>query len=360
MKILFNLTVCMLFMYGVIIPQQASNYFPANTGFNWYYVVTPLDSANNEIDPLKYYRADSFAVVADYKGMLANIIFSKSGYLNTIPAQPYSDSLFYHFEDANAFEYAQTGNMEFLLRSLDSLSIDPNFSFLDFFNSLENWYSLYRFGQPVQNDYTILSIDTTLQAGVLTLPLRFEYLGERLADETINTQIGSFNCKKFIIKKSVSIVITPSYLIPIAIIDDTVWIAPDNWIVKSFSPSSYVDMSMLGVDPLFVPGLKTNIIESITDVKEDSEMPLDYYLSQNYPNPFNPITNIEFRITDFEFVKLTVFDVLGNEVTTIINEEMPAGIHLVNFDASDISSGTYFYRLQAGDFIEIKKMIFLK
>ena len=360
MKILFILTMWVLFMSGPILSQQASTYFPANTGFTWNYVASPLDSANNRIDPLTFYRADSFAVVADYNGMLANIVFSKIGDLNSLPSQPYDDSLFYHFESMNAFEYTQTGNMEYLLRSLDSLSIDPNFNFLDFFASLENWYTIYRFDQPVQNEYTILSIDTTLHAGVLTLPLRFEYLGSRLADEFIDTEIGSFNCKKFIIKKTVSIIITPSYLIPIAIIDDSLWIATGSWIVKSFSPSTYVDMSLLGIDPLFVPGLKVEIIEGISDVEEDTEIPLNYTLSQNYPNPFNPITNIEFHIADFGFVSLKVFDILGNEVETLIYEEMNTGNHLVKFDGNNLTSGTYFYRLQAGDFTEIKKMLFLK
>ena len=347
-------------MSGTLISQQASTYFPTNTGFTWSYVVTPLDSANNGIEPFSYYRVDSFAVAADYKGMLANILFSKSGDVNFLTSQSYTDSLFYHFDGTHAFEYSQTSNMEFLLRSLDSLSIDPNFSFSDFFISLENWYSLFRFDQPVQNDYTILSIDTTLKAGVLTLPLRFEYLGVRFDDETLNTQIGSFNCKKFMIKKVVSLIITPSYLIPIATIEDTIWIAPDNWIVKTFSPSAYVDLSLIGVDPLFIPGLKTDIIEIITDVEENVELPLDYLLSQNYPNPFNPVTNIEFRITNLEFVSLKVFDATGNEVTTLIEQELPAGIHLVKLDATGLASGAYFYRLQAGNFSEIKKMVFLK
>jgi len=360
MKTLFSLTFCILFMSGPILSQQASTYFPSNIGFIWYYNAIPLDTDNNPIDPLAFYRVDSFAVVADYNGKLANILFSKSGDLITLPAKPFEDSLFYYFEGMNVFEYTQTGNMEFLLRSLDSMSIDPNFSFLEFFTSLENWHSIYRFDQPVLNDYTILSIDTTIHAGALTLPLRFEYLGSRLADESINTQIGSFNCKKFIIKKAVSIIITPSYLIPIAIIDDTTWIAPENWIVKSFSPSSYVDLSLLGADPMFIPGLMVDVIQSLTDVKEEIELPKEYLLSQNYPNPFNPVTNIEYRITELEFVSLKVFDVLGNEVTTLINEKMPAGTHLVNFNANNISSGTYFYRLQAGNFVEIKKMVFLK
>jgi choice-of-anchor B domain-containing protein len=86
----------------------------------------------------------------------------------------------------------------------------------------------------------------------------------------------------------------------------------------------------------------------------------NYHLFQNYPNPFNPTTNFEFRIADFGFVSLKVFDVLGNEITTLVNEEKVAGSYEINFDASGLPSGVYFYKLQAGDFVETKKMILLR
>ncbi|MBT8387308.1 MAG: hypothetical protein KJO12_07835, partial [Ignavibacteria bacterium] len=190
MKNLYKLILCLLLISGFSLAQQASGYFPSQTGFTWKYHVTPLDSANNGIDPLAFYRADSFANVENSRGMLANIVLTKSGTINSLPAQPYDDSLFYHFEGSNAFEYSQVGNREFLLRTMDSLQIDPNFNFLEFFTSLEDWYSIYRFEQPIESEYTILSVDTTLNNGVLTLPLRFEHLGMRLPDEDIETQIG--------------------------------------------------------------------------------------------------------------------------------------------------------------------------
>jgi hypothetical protein len=360
MKTFYNLILYLLLICSFSFAQQASGYFPSQTGFTWQYLLTPLDSANNGINQLAFYRADSFANIADYKGMQANIVLSKKGSLTSLPSQPYDDSLFSHFEGMNAFEYSQTSNMEFLLRSLDSLSIDPNFSFLDFFISLENWYSLYRFDQPVQNNYTILSVDTVLQAGALTLPLRFEYVGVRFEDVTINTQIGSVNCKKFMITRGVSLIITPINLIPLATIEDTMWIAPDNWIVKSFSPSGYVNLSLIGADPIFVPGMKTEITETISDVQNNTQLPADIRLYQNYPNPFNPKTNIAFTITELEFVNLKVFDAMGKEIQTLVNRELPAGNHSVKFEATGLASGFYFYRLQSGNFSEIKKMVFLK
>jgi len=100
-------------------------------------------------------------------------------------------------------------------------------------------------------------------------------------------------------------------------------------------------------------------------VEEEKDLSIEFSLSQNYPNPFNPTTNIEFRIADFGFVSLKVYDVLGNEVATLVNEEKPAGEYTIEFtvgqDSSpDIASGIYFYQLKAGSFIQTKKMVLMK
>jgi photosystem II stability/assembly factor-like uncharacterized protein len=86
----------------------------------------------------------------------------------------------------------------------------------------------------------------------------------------------------------------------------------------------------------------------------------DYILSQNYPNPFNPTTSFQFRISNFEFVNLKVYDVLGNEIATLVDEEKPAGEYEVNFSGNGLTSGVYFYQLRAGSFIETKKMLLIK
>ncbi len=89
-------------------------------------------------------------------------------------------------------------------------------------------------------------------------------------------------------------------------------------------------------------------------------VPEVYTLSQNYPNPFNPVTNIKFSIPKTGIVKLVIFDVLGREVATLLNESKTAGNYVVDFDASMLSSGAYFYRLESGDFTETKKMLLVK
>jgi hypothetical protein len=98
----------------------------------------------------------------------------------------------------------------------------------------------------------------------------------------------------------------------------------------------------------------------ITSVENINEVVRDFYLDQNYPNPFNPSTTINFSVPSSEFVTLKVFDVLGNEVATLVNEEKPVGSYEVNFNASNLASGIYFYTLQAGKFTETKKLILLK
>jgi len=99
----------------------------------------------------------------------------------------------------------------------------------------------------------------------------------------------------------------------------------------------------------------------ITGVNHDIDPVVnDFVLYQNYPNPFNPYTKIEFSISATEFVSLKVFDVLGKEVATLVNEEKSLGTHSIEFIASKLSSGTYFYKLQAGEKTEVRKMLLLK
>jgi len=85
-----------------------------------------------------------------------------------------------------------------------------------------------------------------------------------------------------------------------------------------------------------------------------------YSLMQNYPNPFNPSTNIKYSLPSEEFVTLKVFDILGREVTTLVNQKQGIGEHTINFDASRLNSGVYFYSIRAGKFTDTKKMLLTK
>lgn len=89
-------------------------------------------------------------------------------------------------------------------------------------------------------------------------------------------------------------------------------------------------------------------------------IPIVYDLAQNYPNPFNPSTTIRYQIPQDGIVTLKIYDILGSEVATLVNEEKVAGKYEVNFNASSLASGVYIYKIQAGSFINSKKMLLLK
>ena len=116
-------------------------------------------------------------------------------------------------------------------------------------------------------------------------------------------------------------------------------------------------------------------IEIFTDVNETNyATPAEFELMQNYPNPFNPSTKIKFTIPQSviangvkqsQLVTINVYDILGNEIATLVNEEKPAGSYEVEFNShsgkdQNLVSGVYFYKLQAGSFIQTKKMILIK
>lgn len=102
------------------------------------------------------------------------------------------------------------------------------------------------------------------------------------------------------------------------------------------------------------------ILLKFTDIKNETQIIKDYALFQNYPNPYNPTTNIKFNLPKSEFVTLKIFDIIGNEVATLVNEQKSAGSFTIKFDASNLTSGIYLYQLQAGSFREIKKMMLVK
>jgi subtilisin family serine protease/subtilisin-like proprotein convertase family protein len=99
---------------------------------------------------------------------------------------------------------------------------------------------------------------------------------------------------------------------------------------------------------------------TLTGTNNAGILPTKFELSQNYPNPFNPTTKINFAIPKQGFVTMKIYDVLGREVRTLVNEVKPAGNYTVDFNASELSSGVYFYRVQSGEFSDIKRMILIK
>lgn len=99
---------------------------------------------------------------------------------------------------------------------------------------------------------------------------------------------------------------------------------------------------------------------NVTKGEEGNLLPTEYILYNNFPNPFNPSTTIKYSIPEYTPVKITVYDVLGNDIVTLVNEEKPTGSYKINFNGKRLPSGIYFYRLQAGAFVETKRMMLVK
>ncbi|MEJ2616433.1 MAG: kelch repeat-containing protein [Ignavibacteriaceae bacterium] len=105
---------------------------------------------------------------------------------------------------------------------------------------------------------------------------------------------------------------------------------------------------------VFNPGI------NITDISEINTEIKQYSLHQNYPNPFNPSTTIKYSIPKQSYVTLKLYDILGREVATLVNAEKPSGNYQVEFNAANLPSGVYFYRIQAGSFNQVRKMLLIK
>lgn len=98
----------------------------------------------------------------------------------------------------------------------------------------------------------------------------------------------------------------------------------------------------------------------LTGIENDKTIPGQFILYQNYPNPFNPTTKISYQIPADDFVTLKIFDVLGREAATLINTNQTAGFYEVTFNAANLTSGVYFYKIEAGSFSSVKKLLLMK
>jgi len=104
----------------------------------------------------------------------------------------------------------------------------------------------------------------------------------------------------------------------------------------------------------------TIIVQDPVGVSDDESIAEQFELQQNYPNPFNPSTRISYAIPSASFVNLRVYDIIGNEIAVLVNEEKQAGNYQIDFDATELTGGVYFYQLLTGSFVETKKMILMK
>ncbi len=200
----------------------------------------------------------------------------------------------------------------------------PRTNFSQWISVYDTTYNLS--GQIQSSDYYNTIVDVWVDGyGILKLP------GRDLECLRMQRAYSWFNYKEFfyITKEGVLLVVTN---------------------VPSTSPDTgyvYADYHIL---------YSTKLVS----IKGEKNIPLKFRLEQNYPNPFNPVTNIEFQLVKQGLVTLKVYNILGEEVSTLINKELNAGIHKYLWNASGIASGIYFYRIQSGNFSQVKKMVLIK
>jgi hypothetical protein len=134
-----------------------------------------------------------------------------------------------------------------------------------------------------------------------------------------------------------------------------------NTIIKSVVGQNFVGTTQQSNTQVISGFLADTLFRStIVDVKNQEQLPTSYSLWQNYPNPFNPSTTIHFEIPKESYVTLKVFNMLGQEVLTILDEDKVAGRYEVKLDGSKLTSGVYFYQLKTGANIQTKKMLLIK
>ncbi len=114
--------------------------------------------------------------------------------------------------------------------------------------------------------------------------------------------------------------------------------------------------SKMAVSGITVEGVD----DPVTGIEAAEDIPVEYNLYQNYPNPFNPITHIRFALPEADTVKLTVYDILGREVVRLVDGHLNAGLHTVKFDASELSGGMYIFRIKTDEFVQSKRMLYVK
>jgi Secretion system C-terminal sorting domain len=360
----FTIILLLLVLSTCLYPQDASLYFPSNTGFKWSYKNMPLDSVNKEIDSLTYYQVDSFTVAnQNYKGKAADIIISKIGISNDIPYLPFFDTSYVAFEGSEAFSYFELFNIDSILNSLNSKIIrKPKKE--SKISGIASWFSLYRFAAAENQAYQIYSKDSTIFINNTNLPVRFAVSGKLFADQNIELDGMKFNCKKFAIDDVVSYLLG-NFPIKIFAITDTVWIAQGQWIVQDIMPSTTIDLNIVSLGKIFIPGLKRTLVSQIPTAVKDARAKVNSFrLYQNYPNPFNPGTKIKYSLEEGANIELTVYDLLGKKVATLVDKQQNAGNYEVEFNPSliwgGISAGVYFYKLKTGSTFIVKKLLYLK
>tara|TARA_R110000868_G_scaffold259361_5_gene517307 strand:+ start:67796 stop:70741 length:2946 start_codon:yes stop_codon:yes gene_type:complete len=258
---------------------------------------------------------------------------------------------------------------------LKDLSSIPLFSFDGSINSLFVWFTGSEMDgevdlsipltntYEVEGDYEFLTyelfaVDTLSENGKskISYSLLFEDENKMIIG-TYESGSDHILLKKELVPPEESIgILSASYHIPkrsIKYVNDEDKIAYTFWIPQNDNNEAITSTRLYGFNSDSIP-------ITISNDDSDSEIIESFRLSQNYPNPFNPSTNIEFSIPSASAVNLSVFNIWGQKVATLVNRVLPSGLHEITFDASALASGVYIYRVQANGYTSTKKMLLIK
>ncbi|MBI3190013.1 MAG: hypothetical protein HYZ33_05135, partial [Ignavibacteriales bacterium] len=318
MKLLATTSAILFLLLISSLPlfSQASNYFPNSIGTTWTFDAALLGAGDTVIAGSEYREVDSVAEYSLLDGKNAYTIQSRleSG----IP----SGSSFFAFEGANGFVYLPS-----LPPPLDTLIDVP----------AAQWITSFKFNSGFVPPWDIFEWDTTITIDSLTIPAAIKISGSREGlNESVTVPAGTFTAARFNIIEQVGIRSGPIFF-PFLTMVDTFWIAQNTWIVKHTRASVTFSYDTLSFN---IPGARRELVAFTPNaITEEAELPSGIALYQNYPNPFNPLTNFQFTIDRSQFTILKVYNVLGQEVATLVNEMKNAGEHFVTWDASGLTSG---------------------
>jgi hypothetical protein len=324
-----------------------------------YYPIAANDAnGDGELDPSKgdaFAFLDKITINSDYSGL--DFSLSIMDPLTLSAAYEFADSVkqellpgnatLKRISSGNTDSLGNAGEWEFYFLT-DSLNKVSRLRIDRFGYKLENQYDVWEY-QSLKNMEQLPSLDNSVNLSVFAQNAEAAG-GYEFRNQTKPSNL-QFNLEIMLADQRYSHL---AYLNP-----DTsqhiMWAACYRW-YEQVNDSNWQTESEL----VFFGNYQTGDLV-ITDVKNiRDEVSDQYYLSQNYPNPFNPTTVISYSVPSKKYVNISVFDILGNKITTLVNEAKQAGNYEIKFDANPYPSGTYFYQIKTEDYTNTKKMLLLK
>ncbi len=263
-------------------------------------------------------------------------------------------------KDSTSKYFEIEGNINYI--ALDSVIIEGQYFLTDdntlYFDDENNSLTLDDFSS---NSFVSVKVSITNDGGFLIVEMKLKETGSMQGEiESDSSSAGNANLGK---TAAVSF-----YLYGIKVIVDN-----STLIVGTFNTKldqSYLDTGAVvdakgtlnSAGDLLASSVKVLVASTVTEINDvnNSNLTYTFALQQNYPNPFNPTTTIKYQLPQAGFVSLKVYDILGSEVASLVNQQQQAGNYIVNFDASQITSGIYFYRLESNNYSVTKRMLLLK